>query len=243
MPSLLPRNHPREAAASAEPPLAGETIASLPIALQAGDILRSVGYPAGVAPPPRIVRSVEEALAEAGPWLQPRGTYSLYAVTVQTKHTLQIGGATIAGEISEYLRGARRVAVFMVTAGIEITRRAGLASQRGDAFAGLVLDAIGSWAAENAAEALLARLAGHLLPGESFTLRYSPGYCGMNLDQQRVLFELAPAGAAGITLLPSLLMQPLKSISGIVGLGPEEVVGVHLSPCERCPQVGCHMRR
>jgi len=38
-------------------------------------------------------------------------------------------------------------------------------------------------------------------------------------------------------------MQPLKSISGIVGLGPREVVGIHLSPCERCPQIGCHMRR
>jgi cobalamin-dependent methionine synthase I len=110
-------------------------------------------------------------------------------------------------------------------------------------LAGLALDAIGSWAAETAAEALMRHLTVHLDPNESFTLRYSPGYCGMDLAQQRTLFQLAPAGAAGISLLPSLLMHPLKSISGIVGLGPRDAVGVHLSPCERCPQVGCHMRR
>jgi hypothetical protein len=243
MPSLISSHAAPPAAVGDDLPLASEVVASLPIALRAEDILRSVGYPAGATPPPPVVRSVEQALAEAGPWLEPRGAYALYAMADQTRRTLRIGGATIAGDIGEYLHGARRVAVFMVTAGGEIARQAGLASQRGDAFAGLVLDAIGSWAAETTAEALMARLAGHLGPGESFTLRYSPGYCGMDLDQQRVLFQLAPAGAAGITLLPSLLMQPLKSISGIVGLGPEEVVGVHLSPCELCPQVGCHMRR
>ncbi len=241
-PLLLNHRRPR-APADRDLPLASETILSLPIALQVGDILRGVGYPAGVAAPAPVRRSVEHALAEAGPWLEPRGSYALYDVTAQTRRSLRIGGATIDGNIGDYLHGARRVAVFMVTAGAEITRRAGLACQRGDAFAGLALDAIGSWAAEAATEALLGRLAEHLRRGESFTLRYSPGYCGMDLAVQRTLFQLAPATEAGITLLPSLLMQPLKSVSGIIGLGPRGVVGVHLSPCERCPQVGCHMRR
>jgi cobalamin-dependent methionine synthase I len=131
----------------------------------------------------------------------------------------------------------------MVTVGSEITWQAEARFRAGDAFAGLALDAIGSWAAEAAAEALMGHLHSQLGSGESFTLRYSPGYCGMDLGQQRMLFKLAPAGSVDISLLPSLLMQPLKSISGIVGLGPREAVGIHLSPCERCPQVGCHMRR
>jgi len=131
----------------------------------------------------------------------------------------------------------------MVTVGSEITRRAEAHCRAGDAFTGLTLDAIGSWAAEAAAEALMEQLNSQLRTGESLTLRYSPGYCGMDLKQQRTLFKLAPAESIGISLLPSLLMQPLKSISGIVGLGPREVVGIHLSPCERCPQIDCHMRR
>jgi cobalamin-dependent methionine synthase I len=224
-------------------PLAVEILPRLTIALKVADILRSLGYPRDATPPAQVVRSTKQILTEARPWLQPRGTYALYAVTRQTAHSLKIGGATIAGNIGEILHGADRVAVFMVTVGSEITRRAEARCRAGDAFAGLALDAIGSWAAEAAAEALMKQLSSQLRRGESFTLRYSPGYCGMDLKQQRTLFKLAPAGSVGISLLPSLLMQPLKSISGIVGLGPREVVGIHLSPCERCPQIGCHMRR
>jgi len=242
MPSLLARRR-SHAAVDGVQPVASETLLSLPIALRAGDIIRGIGYPPGVAAPQQVRRSVEQALVEGRKWLAPRGSYALYEVAGRTERSLRIGGATINGNIGDYLHGARRAAVFMVTAGAEITRRAALACQRGDAFAGLALDAIGSWAAEAAAVALLDRLARHLRPSESFTLRYSPGYCGMDLSEQTTLFQLAPAADAGITLLPSLLMQPLKSVSGIVGLGRKAVVGTHLSPCERCPQAGCHMRR
>jgi Vitamin B12 dependent methionine synthase, activation domain len=224
-------------------PPASRILPRLSIAPQRTEILRSLGYPPEAAPPLEVLRSVEALMTEAGAFLQPRGTYSLYDAVALTKHSLRIGGETISGNIGEFLEGARRIAVFMVTVGDAITREAKARCDSGDAFGGLVLDTIGSWAAELTAEALMVQMRTDLADGESFTLRYSPGYCGMNLDQQRVLFRLAPAGAIGISLLPSLFMQPLKSISGIVGMGPQEIVGVHLSPCERCPQVGCHMRR
>jgi Vitamin B12 dependent methionine synthase, activation domain len=236
-------NNPRRVTGSGKIPLTVEILPRLTIALRVPDILRSLGYPRDATPPAQVVRSTKRILIEARPWLQPRGTYSLYALTKLTAHSLEIGGATIKGDVGEFLHGAERVAVFMVTVGSEISRQAETRCRVGDAFAGLTLDAIGSWAAEAAAEALMKQLRSRLRPGESFTLRYSPGYCGMDLRQQRTLFKLAPAGSAGISLLPALLMQPLKSISGIVGLGPRKVVGIHLSPCERCPQVGCHMRR
>ena len=215
----------------------------LTIKLRSADILRSLGYPAEAAPPARVRETVEEILAESPSLLAPRGAYALYPVTTLTARTLEIGGTAITGEVGEYLAGAKRIAVFMVTVGSEITRHAEARCRAGETLAGLALDAAGSWAAEATAEALMAQLADRLDHGEAFTLRYSPGYCGMDLAQQRTLFQLAPAAAAGISLLPSLLMQPLKSISGIVGLGPRDAVGLHLSPCERCPLVGCHMRR
>lgn len=220
-----------------------KVLTPLTVALKPADILRSLGYPPEAAPPIGVRQTVEQILAEAQPLLEPRGAYALYSVTSLAARALEIGGATITGDVGDFLAGAKRIAVFMVTVGSEITRQAESRCRAGDALAGLALDATGSWAAEAAAEALMAQLAFELDPGEAFTLRYSPGYCGMDLTQQRTLFELAPVDAVGISLLPSLLMQPLKSISGIVGLGPQDAVGVHLSPCERCPLVGCHMRR
>ena len=106
-----------------------------------------------------------------------------------------------------------------------------------------VFDAGGFYHA--AADAVTGRVGAHAGPGEAVTLRYSPGYCGMAITQQRVLFGLVDAEAAGITLLPSMLMRPLKSVSGIVGLGAMAGPGAAapVSPCDACARIGCHMRR
>jgi len=138
---------------------------------------------------------------------------------------------------------ADRVAAFVVTVGEEISKHATRVRLGGDAFAAWAIDAFGSWAAEAAADALMERVHRHLRNEEALTLRYSPGYCGMEMSQQRQLFRLVNARSVGVKLLPSLLMQPLKSISGLVGLGPKEAISSYRSPCDRCPQVGCHMRR
>jgi hypothetical protein len=65
----------------------------------------------------------------------------------------------------------------------------------------------------------------------------------MNISQQRKLFELLPDDRAGVRLLPTMLMHPLKSISGLVGLAPEESIAQYRSPCDVCLKTGCHMRR
>jgi Vitamin B12 dependent methionine synthase, activation domain len=226
-----------------ESPLATATLAQLEINLQPAEILRSLGHPPETNPPPDVVQTIQRLMLEAEDYLQASGTYSLYAPTNWTDRSLEIGGCTILGNIGEFFRGANRIAVFMVTAGNEITRQAGKRTEAGDALAGRVLDLVGSWAAERAAQALMAHLAGHLGPAESFTLRYSPGFCGMELSQQRQLFRLAHADAIGITLLPSLFMHPLKSMSGLIGLGPRAAVGTHLSPCEPCPLLDCYLRQ
>jgi Vitamin B12 dependent methionine synthase, activation domain len=239
---------PPDQASTPAPPsdrstLATATLPKLEITLQSADILRSLGYPPQVAPPSDVVQTTEELMLEAKSYLQPSGTYSLYAPTNWTDHSVDIGGCTIRGNVGEFSRGANRIAVFIVTVGSGITRQIGIRREDGDAFAGQVLDAIGSWAAEYTAQALITHVAEHLGPDESFTQRFSPGFCGMELSQQRVLFRLAPAAAIGVTLLPSLFMHPMKSVSGFIGLGPRAAVGDHVSTCEPCPLVDCFMRR
>ena len=85
------------------------------------------------------------------------------------------------------------------------------------------------------------RIRRHLQDEEELTLRYSPGYCGMDIGQQRKLFQLVQADAVGVTLLPSMLMHPLKSISGLVGLAPKEAVSriVRRAISVRGPDVIC----
>jgi hypothetical protein len=239
-PLLDPATTPGARGSSAA--LATATLQNLEIILQTTDVLRSLGHPADTAPTPETVHVVEELMREANAFLQPRGTYSLYEPTNWTDRSFEIGGCTVLGNVRESFHGASRIAVFMATVGNEITRQAGMRCNAGDVFSGRVLDAVGSWATERTGEAVMMHLAANLGPDESFTVRCSPGIGGMDLAQQRILFHLAPADAIGITLLPSLFMHPLKSMSGLVGLGPRAFVGVHRSSCEPCPLVNCHMR-
>jgi hypothetical protein len=207
------------------------------------EIYRYLGYPQGVTPAPRMTERVAQVVEQTLPHLSPRGAYAVYAVSSLTANSLNLNGTTISGRIGEFMTGSDRVAVFAVTVGEEISHLAEAAAKNGDALAAWVMDATGSWAAEGAADALVLRVRRHLQEQEDLTLRYSPGYCGMEIDQQRNVFQLVKADSVGVTLMPSMLMHPLKSISGLVGFAPKATVNRSYSPCDLCPRVGCHMRR
>lgn len=59
--------------------------------------------------------------------------------------------------------------------------------------------------------------------GLNITNNYSPGYCGWPLEEQRLLFPLLPDDISGITLTDSCLMLPIKSVSGIIGIGKDVI--------------------
>ena len=81
-------------------------------------------------------------------------------------------------------------------------------------------------------------------PEGTALLRYSPGYCGWHVSGQKRLFEFLQPQQIGITLRESFLMQPLKSISGVMIAGP---IDIHRFKndypfCERCETEGCRER-
>jgi len=218
-----------------------ETFQLLSVEPKLDEIARYCGYDGRKPLPAEVERAIAETVAAATVHLRPHGTYSLYPVTARSARSLSLGAVTIQGQVARFLGQAGRVAAFVVTAGPELAQYA--AERTGEPLRGWVLDAFGSWAAEAAAEALMHPLALRLAPDEDLTLRYSPGYCGMELEEQRAIFQLVEANSIGVSLLPSCLMQPIKSISGLVGLGPHSSIERERSPCERCPELGCHMRR
>ncbi len=210
----------------------------------ADEIRRHLGYPAHAAPREQIANRIEAVVEEAVGALRPRGAYAVHTVTTRSPRRIVVGDVVIRGEVARFVGAVDRVGVVVATAGPGISDLAERYGRDGDSLAAWIVDAVGSWAAEAAADAVTERLSSQAGPGEAVTLRYSPGYCGMAMTQQSVLFGLVDAEAAGLTLLPSMLMQPLKSVSGIVGIGRvEDLAQAPSSPCEACHRLGCHMRR
>ena len=157
--------------------------------------------------------------------------------------SLTIGGVRFfTGRIIfAHLRKAEAVALFLCTAGDEIGRRIRKYMSGIDLLKGYVYDVAGSEIVEAAADLIQEKLRVLMEEkGLGITNRFSPGYCGWDVSEQHKLFSLHPSNFCGITLTDSALMQPVKSVSGIIGIGK----GVKFNPysCSICDSQNCIYR-
>ena len=83
---------------------------------------------------------------------------------------------------------------------------------------GLMMNAIGAAIAEEACDRLCGQLAA-AFPDHELRPRFSPGYGDLPLALQRDIFAVLPCEKRlSLTLTDSLLMQPSKSVTAIVGM-------------------------
>lgn len=111
-----------------------------------------------------------------------------------------------------------------------------------DFLKGYIYDVAGSEIVEAAADIMTEKLKEEMQrKGMLITNRFSPGYCGWNVSEQHKIFQLVPDNFCGIQLLESALMVPIKSISGIIGIGRN----VRFLPytCSKCDYKNCTYRK
>lgn len=213
-----------------------------------GEVLRYLGYPVGVEPNFQIRAILDEWVSEASRRASPRAVYKVLPVIQLRPRSLRLqtpaGEVEFHGAVGEFLGASECVAVFIATAGPAVERLASELMRQGDDLAAIIVNAVGAERAE-AAEAMVIEQLREQAQKCDFapTLPYSPGYCGMALAEQHTLFGLFGDYDIGVTLTDSCLMWPLKSVSGLIGLGPAERVLAFGSPCNRCELYHCAMRR
>lgn len=123
--------------------------------------------------------------------------------------------------IARQLRGSQRYVFFVATAGLEFEAFQHRLKAEGDMVGIFIADAIGSVIAEKTADAMELELQRLIASsGWKHTNRFSPGYCGWHVSEQQKLFALFPEPSpCGVTLTESSLMTPIKSVSGVIGIG------------------------
>jgi hypothetical protein len=150
--------------------------------------------------------------------------------------------------LEEIFPRATRLALFAVTLGEPICSRiAALFAGRDFALASM-LDAAASVATERAGDVLERLFQDRLLADPATAgqhlLRYSPGYCGWHLSGQKALFELLKPREIGVSLRESYLMEPLKSMTGVIvsGEGRIHLFRPDYPFCEACVTHSCRPR-
>ena len=122
--------------------------------------------------------------------------------------------------IERQLKGSEAYALFICTAGIAFEEYQQQLKNANDMVHVFIADALGSVIAEKCADQMEIALQESIDKlGWKHTNRFSPGYCGWHVSQQQMLFPLFQEHTCGVTLTDSSLMVPIKSVSGIIGLG------------------------
>lgn len=186
-------------------------------------------------------------LDEIKAFLRPELCFYIGKGDLNEEHnTLHTNGRTLSiGKIiTRQLKGSSLYAFFVCTAGDAFQQYQDRLKAEGDIVREFAANAIGSVLAEKTADAMECELEAFLMdkPELHHTNRFSPGYCGWHVREQQLLFSTFPvANPCGVRLTESSLMIPIKSVSGVIGIG-ENVKKLDYT-CGLCDYAKCYKRR
>ena len=209
-----------------------KTLSFEELRITAADVYEQMGYH-DAQPDKATQQETTTILKEVSQWLRPRFSYFV----VNKQPDFEMGNI-----ILRQLRGSEAFALFICTCGLEFETYQQRLKEQGDMVRVFIADALGSVIAakcadqmENALQESIDKL------GWKHTNRFSPGYCGWHVSQQQLLFPLFQGHTCGVKLTDSSLMIPIKSVSGIIGLG-EKVRKLEYT-CGLCDFKQCYKRK
>ena len=196
------------------------------------EVYEQMGY--HDAEPDAVTKAeLTQIINEVSQWLSPQ--FSYFVVSVQPPFDM-------GNIILRQLRDSEAYALFICTAGVAYEAYQQRLKEQGDMVRVFIADALGSVIAEKCADQMEKALQESIDKlGWKHTNRFSPGYCGWHVSQQQLLFPLFQGHTCGVRLTDSSLMVPIKSVSGIIGLGKNVR---HLDyTCGLCDFKQCYKRK
>ncbi len=204
----------------------------------------TMGYRAGEAPEP-VTILLREVIEEVSGLREVKAEYRVFdnISLDKTEKYLAVEGTRFntKGIIFSQISRAENIILFICTAGKSIGEKSGQCMRSDDLLRGYLYDVVGSEIVEAAAGRMQEDLKKKMATsGKKISNRFSPGYCGWDVSEQHELFSFFPDNFCGITLTESALMQPVKSVSGIIAAG----VDIKFAPyqCKICGDKNCIYR-
>ena len=220
-----------------------EKLDAVPFSISREELRRRIGADGGSRLSPRVRGAVERASDEVRERADAAGLYRVVPVEMIDGTIHLDGEIPLESErLAEVLAPCEHAVVFLATIGPEIDDAIEERMEERPHY-GCVLDAAASAAAESVAEFVQEEIDERLDDGLKTTLRYSPGYCDWPLDAQEALFEVLPSDEIGVELSDDCLMSPRKTVSGIIGICPDDLARSSGSACRQCPKTSCPHRR
>ncbi|MCK4461190.1 MAG: hypothetical protein KAW46_05265 [candidate division Zixibacteria bacterium] len=213
------------------------------------DILKQQGVPPGVALDEPTLTAAREAIALWEHLSQPVGIFM--EIPIREFAQVYIGDGRNEPEtpLPNIYQRADALALFAVTVGHDVEQEIRRLFETNEFPLGAMLDAAASVSAEKAVDVAQNKFQEYLGNGGRWgrskgVMPFSPGYCGWHVSGQRALFDTLHPEEIGIALSDSYLMQPLKSISGVLVAGPKDIFQFDddFPFCSECATRSCRER-
>ena len=211
------------------------------LSITAKKVYAEMGY-RQIQPEEQIVALTESLLNEVKDIATPACIFKLYSGSVDGETVYLDEGVClqVGAILSSLMQGSERFVLFVATAGNSFQHYQDKLKNENDILKSYIADTIGSCIAEGTGDYMESVLEKEI-GGLPHTNRFSPGYCGWHLSEQKKLFGLLGRNPCDITLSDVYLMKPIKSISGIIGIGrnvKEKIYG-----CRYCELKSCYKRK
>jgi hypothetical protein len=191
-------------------------------------VLCRQGIPEGHAVSERVEKLAETSMALYESLAEPRGIVAEVSLSEFERIYEGEGNNQLPAPLPGIVRKADGLALFAATVGEAVSSAIDELFQRNDPATACMLDGIASERAEAATTLLAQSFRAELLQQERVdeqarALSYSPGYCGWHITGQKALFARLGPERIGISLSETCLMSPIKSVSGVLVVGPLQI--------------------
>ncbi len=212
-------------------------------------ILAHQGMPPHVQADEPTLKPAREAIALWEHLSQPVGIFA--EIAIHEFAQVYIGESRNEPEtpLPNIYQRANALALFAVTVGHDVEQEIRRLFETNEFPLGAMLDAAASVSAEKAVDVVQDRFRKHLSvvgrwDRSKGVMPFSPGYCGWHVSGQRALFDTLHPEEIGIELSDSYLMQPLKSISGVLVAGAKDIFQFDddFPFCSECATRSCRER-
>lgn len=193
-----------------------------------------------------VLERYRSALAEANALLIPRAGVELITNYMFNDLMLSLkeNAPGAYNQLRRFHESAVAVYIIFCTMGNRLDKAIQKEHTRNEVAQAFILDAVGSIGVVK-----LSRFIEFLVQKETADqgLRCSapimPGTRGIDLMLNRIIFDMVDTGRIGITLTKQFIMKPAKTLSMMIGVGPQVDAGSvahHCDGCERTP--ACTMK-
>jgi hypothetical protein len=207
-----------------------EIVEDFEVKIEKKEILRLLGYTSksGSIKKSTII-TIQEMIEISSELIKPKGIYAIKGSEELPEECL--------------FDSAGKAAFCICTIGEGLEKKVKSLTRKVEPGKAVILDAIGSVAAESVAEHINQVIKGKASKENLYCgTRFSPGYGGWSLKGQKLFFDLLPADKIGVSLNKSFMMIPRKSVSFAVNLSKRPFKDKR-TPCEICGLKKCRFKQ